>query len=306
MTAKDIHTHTMGIGTWAWGDRLFWSLGAPAYSMDDMRAAYQISVDAGVRLFDTAEVYGGGNSERILGELSSGGPADLYIASKCFPYPWRLFPKGSLPAAARDSLKRLQRPSIDLYQMHWPTPPASPEGWMHAMADAKEAGLINQIGVSNYGPRNLERAFRALDKRGHHLASNQIHYSLLQRSPERSGLIQLCMDLGVAVIAYSPLAQGLLTGKYRPDNPPGGVRGLRFGLRQLQHASELSEAMRKIGENYGGKTPAQVAINWCIAKGSIPIPGAKNARQAQDNVGAMGWLMSDDDMAELDELSHHP
>lgn len=293
----------MGIGTWAWGDRLFWSLGAPTYSMDDMRAAYQVSLDAGVRLFDTAEVYGGGESERILGELSSGGPDDLYIASKCFPYPWRLFPKASLAAAARGSRSRLQRPSIDLYQMHWPTPLVSPERWMHAMADAKEAGLINQIGVSNYGQRNLERAYRTLEQRGHKLDSNQIQYSLLQRSAETSGLLALCKDLDVAVIAYSPLAQGLLTGKYTPDKRPGGVRGLRFGRRQLQQAHELSVAMRKMGDSYGGKTPAQVANNWCIAKGSIPIPGAKNAAQAEENVGALGWLLSHEDVAKLDALA---
>ncbi len=303
MAFTDIRAHKMGIGTWAWGDRLFWSLGAPAYSLDDMRAAYQVSLDAGVRLFDTAEVYGGRASEGILGALSNGGPDDLYIATKCFPYPWRLFPKYSLPAAARGSLKRLQRPSIDLYQMHWPTPLVSPERWMHAMADAKEAGLISQIGVSNYGRRNLERAQRTLEKGGHRLDSNQIQYSLLQRSAETSGLLDLCKDLDVAVIAYSPLAQGLLTGKYTPDKRPGGVRGLRFGRRQLQRAHDLSVAMRKIGENYGERSPAQVAINWCIAKGTIPIPGAKKARQAEENVGSLGWQLSEADVAQLDALA---
>ena len=303
MAFTAIREHKMGIGTWAWGDRLFWSLGAPAYSLDDMRAAYQVSLDAGVRLFDTAEVYGGGASESILGALSSGGPDDLYIASMCFPYPWLLFPKLSLPAAARDSLKRLQRSSIDLYQMHWPTPLVSPERWMHAMADAREAGLISQIGVSNYGRRNLERAHRTLEKRGHRLDSNQIQYSLLQRSAETSGLLDLCKDLDVAVIAYSPLAQGLLTGKYTPDKRPGGVRGLRFGRRQLQQAHELSLAMRRIGENYGGRTPAQVAINWCIAKGTIPIPGAKNAAQAEENIGALGWQLSEANQEELQLIS---
>lgn len=291
----------LGLGAWAWGDRLWWGWGRD-YGKDDIRAAFEASLASGVTLIDTAEVYGNGQSERLLGELIRDSGAQVYIASKCFPYPWRVARK-SLLRALRGSLRRLDVAHIDLYQMHWPTPMVAPERWMDAMADAAEAGLINQVGVSNYGRRELEAAQRALERRGLKLASNQINFSLLQRGPEFSGLLDLCQDLGVTVIAYSPLGQGLLTGKYNPENPPSGIRGLRYRRQQLQHAGQIVMAMRKIGEKHGGRTPAQVALNWCIAKGTIPIPGAKNARQATENAGALGWSLSAEEVAELDEIS---
>lgn len=300
MIVKRIADAQMGLGAWAWGDRLWWGWGR-GYGRDEVKAAFETSFAAGISLIDTAEVYGNGRSERMLGELIAESDAQVYVASKFFPYPWR-FTRGSLLRALRGSLRRLGLPRIDLYQMHWPTPLVGPERWMPAMADAAEAGLIAQVGVSNYGHRDLERAYRALEDRGLQLASNQIDFSLLQRSAEFSGLLELCKDLGVAVIAYSPLAQGLLTGKYSAEKPPGGVRGRRYGPRHLAHADLLVSAIRKMGGKYG-KTPAQVALNWCIVKGTIPIPGAKNPRQAEENAGALGWHMDEEDMEDLDRHS---
>jgi aryl-alcohol dehydrogenase-like predicted oxidoreductase len=169
------------------------------------------------------------------------------------------------------------------------------------MADAVEAGLIRQVGVSNYSPQQTERAQRALQKRGLHLASNQVRYSLLDRMPERSGLLQLCKELEVTVIAYSPIAQGLLTGKYSAQIPPPARRRVSRGT--LERLQPLLNEMRRIGAAHGGKTPAQVAINWCIAKATLPIPGAKNANQARENAGALGWSLSQEDMVSLGEMS---
>lgn len=291
----------MGIGTWAWGDRLFWNYGQ-GYGKEDLRRAFESSLRAGITLFDTAEAYGLGNSERLLGEFAQGAGQPIFIASKCFPFPWRLSAR-TLKGALQRSLKRLGAEQIDLYQMHWPLPPVSLERWMHAMADALEQGLIKQIGVSNYNAGQLERAVRTLEKRGHSLASNQILFSLLKRGAELNGLLHSCKEMDVTVIAYSPLGQGLLTGKYTPDSPPGGRRAMRLDRPFMERAHRLAKAMKLVGENYGSKSPAQVALNWAMQKGTLVIPGAKNPRQAEENAGALGWALNEEDVSRLDELS---
>lgn len=290
----------IGVGAWPWGDSLFWGYGK-SYQEQDVRAAFKVSLTDGVTFFDTAEIYGVGRSESLLGKFIAEMNAEVIVASKFMPYPWRLS-RGSLNKALANSLKRLGIPQIHLYQMHWPFPPVGIETWMNAMADAAEAGLIRQIGVSNYSPQQTERAHRALERRGLHLASNQIKYSLLARSPERNGLLQLCKGLGVTVIAYSPIAQGLLTGKYSPQNLPPVQR--RVGPRTLRRIQPLLKELRRIGIQHGNKTPAQVAINWCVAKGTLPIPGAKNERQAKENAAALGWSLSEEEVARLDDVSN--
>jgi len=290
----------LGIGTWQWGDRFYWGYGRGNYNDEDIRAAFEAALTAGVTLFDTAEVYGMGRSERILGRLVEAAGAPAVIASKFFPFPWRLTGR-SLQRALRNSLKRLGIARLDLYQMHWPFLPVSIEAWMQAMADAVEAGLIGGVGVSNYNAVQTRRAHAALAERGIPLASNQIKYSLLEREPERNGLLEVCRELEITVIAYSPLAQGLLTGKYSPENPPSGLRG-RSAARLAAH-QPLIELMRRVGESHAGKTPSQVALNWLIGKGTVPIPGVKNLRQAQDNLGALNWSLSEGEIAQLDDSS---
>jgi len=289
----------VGVGCWAWGDRLYWDYGR-TYNKQDLRAAFQASLAKGVTFFDTAEVYGLGASERLLGEFVAESGTEVVIASKFFPLPWRLS-RRQLLGALRGSLKRLGVLQIHLYQVHWPFPPIKIETWMHTMADAVEAGLIRQVGVSNYSPRQTERAFETMQSRGLHLASNQVRYSLLDRRPERSGLLTLCKELGITLIAYSPIAQGLLTGKYTPTTPLPPRRGM--SADKVRRAQPLVNELRRVGAAHGGKTPAQVAINWCIAKGALPIPGAKNAQQARENAGALGWDLRTDEVARLDEFA---
>jgi aryl-alcohol dehydrogenase-like predicted oxidoreductase len=289
----------VGVGAWAWGDTFSWGYGL-SYGKEDVRAAFNASLAAGLTFFDTAEIYGFGQSESLLGDFIAESNSEVLVASKCFPYPWRWSPK-TLKRALANSLKRLGIPQINLYQMHWPLPPVAIDHWMDAMADAVEAGLIRQVGVSNYSSQQTERAYRALERRGLHLASNQIKYNLLARQPERSGLLQLCKDLGVTVIAYSPIAQGLLTGKYSPQNPPPAPR--RVNRQRLERLQPLLQEMLRIGIAHGNKTPVQVALNWCIEKGTLPIPGAKNDCQAKENAGALGWNLSEAEIAKLDELT---
>ena len=290
----------MGLGTWAWGDRLVWGFGR-GYGEPEVKAAYRASRASGVDFFDTAEIYGQGRSERILGRLAGEEQGRIFVATKFFPYPWRPY-RGALVPALRGSLRRLGVPRVDLYQIHFPFPPLSVESWMDSMADAVELGLTRAVGVSNYSVRQMERAHAALARRGVGLASNQVEYSLLQRGPERTGLLHACRDLGVTLIAYSPLGMGLLTGKYGPDRPPPLARRRRTrGLHQ--HLGPLLDLLRQVGQENGGKSPSQVALNWTMAKGSLPIPGAKTERQASENAGALGWKLTADQVARLDAAS---
>jgi aryl-alcohol dehydrogenase-like predicted oxidoreductase len=290
----------LGLGTWAWGDRIIWGFGR-GYGEPEVGSAYRASRAVGIDFFDTAEIYGQGRSERILGRLVREGTGQVFLATKFFPYPWRPY-RGALVRALRGSLRRLGVLRVDLYQIHWPFPPVPIETWMNGMADAVELGLTSAVGVSNFSVRQMERAHAALARRGVALTSNQVEYSLLQRGPERSGLLQACRDLGVTLIAYSPLGMGLLTGKYGPRRPPPVARRSRVPV-PLEHLPPLLETLRQIGEEHGGKTPSQVALNWTIAKGTLPIPGAKNERQASENAGALGWSLTPDQVARLDAAS---
>src|SRR5262249_43902708 len=156
------------------------------------------------------------------------------------------------------------------------------------------------VGVSNYNVDQTRRAHAALAKRGVALASNQVEYSLLERSPERTGLLKLCNELGVTLIAYSPLAMGMLSGKYTPDNPPKGTRGRQYNPQHLARIQPVISLLREIGQAHGGKTTSQVSLNWLICKGTLPIPGVRNIRQLQDNVGALGWRLTSDEVTALD------
>lgn len=295
---SDIRVNPLGIGTWAWGARFFWG----EYSFPDIQAAFDTSLAGGVTLFDTAEVYGMGRSETLLGTCLKSTQQPVVTATKFFPFPWR-FTKGSLLHNLRNSLKRLGLPRVDLYQIHWPSPPMPIDLWVSALGDAIEAGLTRLGGVSNYDVDQTRRANTLLENRGVHLASNQVHYSLLRRAPEHSGLLELCQELKITLIAYSPLAQGVLTGKYTPNNPLPGVRGQRYSRDLLLRVQPLIGLMREIGQAHGDKTPTQVAINWVICKGALPIPGARNARQAQEILGALGWKLTQDEVVALEQAA---
>jgi aryl-alcohol dehydrogenase-like predicted oxidoreductase len=294
----------LGIGTWAWGDRMVWGYGSGDYSDSDLREAFRISIEAGITFFDTAEVYGMGRSETILGENVRAAGAKVVIATKFFPFPWRLG-RGTVVRALRRSLARLGVEQVDLYQIHWPTPLVAVDTLINGLADAVEAGLTKTVGVSNYNVEQMRQAHEALARRGVPLTSNQVQYSLVHRQPERSGLSDVCRELGITLIAYSPLGMGTLTGKYTPENPPPGTRGRRYSREFLSNLQPLIAKMRDIGATHGDKTPAQVALNWVMGKGAVPIPGAKNARQAQDNVEALNWSLTEAELAALDAASQH-
>jgi aryl-alcohol dehydrogenase-like predicted oxidoreductase len=295
----------LGTGAWAWGDRFVWGYGRN-YSRADVQDAFDASLEAGINFFDTAEVYGNGLSERFFGEFAPGGLTPdgrrVVVASKFFPFPWRLW-KGALRSALKRSLKRMKLERVDLYQIHFPLPPVSVETWASALGDVVHEGLAHSVGVSNYSVEQMRRTHQVLMKVGVPLASNQVEYSLLHRLPEKNGLLSACKELNIILLAYSPLAKGMLTGKYTPENPPPGVRGRQYTRKRLEQIQVLTRRMLEIGHAHGSKTAAQVALNWTICKGTVPIPGAKNARQAIENAGALHWSLTEDEVGELDRLS---
>ena len=297
----EIQIPHLGVGAWAWGDRRFWNYGQ-GYDEADIRGAFDASLAGGVNFIDTAEVYGSGASERFLGSFLPGASRAVVVATKFFPFPWRLS-KTSLLRALRGSLERLNLERVDLYQVHWPYPPMAIETWAEALAQAVQQGLARAVGVSNYSADQMRRASAVLAKHSIVLASNQVDYSLLNRKVEQNGVLKTCQELGVTLIAYSPLAQGVLTGKYSPERPLPGIRGWRYSKAVLEKTQSLLRRMGEIGEAHDGKSVAQVALNWTICKGTVPIPGAKNAKQAQDNLGALGWRMSEAEVVALDNAS---
>lgn len=303
------------IGTWAWGDKLFWNYGKE-YGADQLKEAFTTALECGVNFFDTAEVYGMGLSEKFLGEFMGQTDKPVTIASKFGPLPWRIFGQ-SVSDALTDSLKRLQVEKIALYQVHWPFAfLMSQETLMNTLASEVEKGRIGAIGVSNYSAKDMGLAHRILAKRGIPLAVNQVRYSLLTRQIENNGIFDTARELGVTILAYSPLAQGLLTGKYNASNTNAsntnasntnnltGARKVdpRFSQEGLKKIEPVISLLKEIGDKYE-RSPAQVSLNWLIAKGVIPIAGAKTAEQVRQNTGALGWKLSDDEISKLDEIT---
>jgi len=294
------------IGTWAWGDKLFWNYGSD-YGSDQVREAFKAAMEAGVTFFDTAEIYGLGLSEEFLGQFMQQTEQSVQIATKYGPFPWR-FTAQSVSDALTASLKRLQVQRVALYQVHWPFNFfMSQETLMNALADEVKRGRIEAVGVSNYSDSQMQETHELLAARGVPLAVNQVRYSLLTRQIESKGIQNMARQLGVTILAYSPLAQGLLTGKYTPasSKTPGDARRLdpRFSSNGLKKIAPVISLLRLLGEKHG-RTPAQVALNWLIAQGNvIPIAGAKTAEQVRQNAGALGWRLSEDEVAQLEQVS---
>ena len=295
-----LHAIEMGLGAWQWGDRMVWQYGQ-GYGDEDVHKAFQASVLEGIRFVDTAEIYGSGRSERLLGEFIKKTDQPILVATKFFPFPWR-FRKKTLTRALQASLERIGVESVDLYQIHWVSLTMSTDLLMEGLVECVKSGMTRTVGVSNFGQTRMLAAYSALARQNVPLASNQVHYSLLSRGAEKKGILARCKELGIRMIAYSPLEQGLLTGKYGVSNLPPGTRGGHYA-KLLPKIQPLIKLLTEIGQDHGGKSNAQVALNWVICKGALPIPGAKNEDQAQQNTGALGWKLTDDEVARLDEAS---
>ncbi|MBE8970776.1 aldo/keto reductase [Nostocales cyanobacterium LEGE 12452] len=325
-TLQKLSLPSMGCGTWAWGNQLLWGYDE---SMDEqLQAVFNLCVSNGVTLFDTGDSYGtgrlNGRSELLLGRFNREyiglGKENICIATKLAAYPWR-WTRQSMVKACQSSAQRLEK-NVDLVQMHWSTANYAPwqeEGLLDGLADLYEQGLVKGVGLSNYGPKRLQRVHKKFAERGVPITTLQVQYSLLSTYPvTQLNLKDLCDELDIKLIAYSPLALGLLTGKYSEQGPlPKGIRGLLFkqilsGMRRGVRATSrreaasagksLLECLREVAR-FRNKTMSQVAINWCICKGTIPIPGAKSVEQARENLGALGWQLDAGEIAELDKAA---
>lgn len=305
---SSLHVPRMGVGAMTWGDAKGFARLHPAKTayggaegFEEEKRALEISMNAGANLFDTAAMYAGGASERRLGELAQG--KDLLIASK-FPGSFS-FKAEDFPKELEGSLARLRRSSIDLYQHHFPSNRIPIPKLMEELADAVEAGKIKAVGVSNYSAEQMREAHAALAKRGMPLASNQVEYSLLHRQPETNGVLDACRELGITLIAYSPLAGGALTGKYSANRRAGGLRRFlpNFGRKAMDAIQPVIKLLHEIGERYS-KTPSQVAIRWLMENPSVlPIPGAKNGRQAEENAGALSFSLTPQEVEALNQAT---
>lgn len=297
----------LGVMQFTGGSGVF-NVAFPNLSQDQKNAIVRAALDGGINWFDTAEMYGLGRSEQSLAAaLKAAGKSDgeVVVATKWLPL---LRAAGNIGRSIDTRLRVLDGYSIDLYMVHQPWSFSSPEAEMDAMADLVEEGKIRSVGVSNFDVERMRRAHRALEKRGLTLAVNQMEYSLLNRKIETDGVLEAAKELGITIIAYTPLANGLLSGVYH-NNPeilqskPGFWR-YRIE-RQIERTRPLIEALDELASHYQ-VTPAQVALNWVInfqGETVVAIPGASKVYQAEQAAGAMQFSLSSADMTRLDELS---
>jgi pyridoxine 4-dehydrogenase len=310
LSPSPIKLPPMGLGAWSWGDSIFW--GYNPKQDGDLQQVFDFALSKDLAFFDTAELYGLGRSETLLGQFreASGDKSDkVQIATKFAAFPFRTKSK-DVVNACRASLQRLnpngENKPIDLYQIHFPNAWNNEDYW-DGLAQCYEEGFVKSVGVSNYGVDAIRAVHKKLATRGIPLATNQIQLSLLYKYPIENGLLDVCNDLGVKVLSYSPLALGFLTGKYDKDNRPSGPRGniakTLFDGDNGESFSDLLKIMKDVSENHGGAPLSQVAINWTRAKSTIPIPGARSLKQATQNLGALDWDLSGEEVRALDAVS---
>jgi len=305
----------IGVGTWAWGNQFLWG-----YNPDQdqaLQATFEQAILRGLRFFDTADSYGtgrfNGRSEQLLGAFCAAVPAperhEIQVATKLAPFPWRLGRRGLHPAFTA-SRARLQG-QLDRVQLHWSTARYAP--WqevalLDGLADLVEAGMVPELGLSNVGPRRLRWMQKRLTDRGVAIASLQVQFSLLAPAPlVAGGVVETCRELGIPLIAYSPLALGLLARSPDPAAPSQGLRGPRRLLfRRLEPAlAPLRQVMAAMAAPRGAPLAA-VALNWCRAHGAMPIPGLRTPEQVEVAAAAATWSLTTAERLELDRLALAP
>lgn len=307
----DIMVTPIGLGCWQFSKQKnmagkFW----PTLEDNIIDRIVSLSIEGGINWFDTAEIYGGGESEKALSKaLRAAGknPGEVIVATKW----WPIFRFASnIRKTINDRIKLLDPYPIDLYQVHQPWGFSGEKSEMAAMAELVERKLIKAVGVSNFNAAKMENSWETLQKSGIPLASNQVRYNLLDRSIESNGVMNLAKKLGISIIAYSPLAQGIVTGKFH-DNPDLlkniGFRkySSQFKPEGLAKSLPVVTLVKELAVKYN-VTPSQVALNWLIQYNGdtvVAIPGATKEIHVKENCGAMSFRLSDEDMISLDIVS---
>jgi aryl-alcohol dehydrogenase-like predicted oxidoreductase len=307
--SSDLRVSPIGLGCWQFSKGSgfmgrYWPELADSVALEIVRR----SVEGGINWFDTAEAYGWGTSEQTLASaLSSLGKraGEVVIATKWWP---GLRTAASILRTIDVRLKRLGGFPIDLYQVHQPLGFSSVEKEMDAMTRLAERGKIKYIGVSNFNEKRMRRADARLRSHGLRLVSNQVSYSLLNREIESNGVLSAAKELGVSLIAYSPLAQGILTGKFHAQTPeslrPSGVRRYlrNFSRKGLERTRPLVTLLTGIAGAHN-VVPAQVALQWLVSFNGdvvVAIPGATSPMHAEDNAAAMNFALTPAELASID------
>ena len=299
---QGLEVSSVGVGTLQWGDP--GSGYGKEYGAEELQQTYRAARRGGVTFFDTAEVYGfqghkrGEGSEQLVAQFAlDQGDTKAVIGTKVFTIPWtnllvggrpRLLNKDPLLEALRASCGRMAVPYVDLWSIHTPFPGYRQSTLCDALAEAVENGLAKTVGVSNYNEAQMREAAALLAERGIQLATNQVEFSLDLPAADTRGLIAAAEELGVQIVAYSPLWRGRLTGSER-------------SRAKIKDPNEIAlvDAVAQVAERVG-KTPGQVALNYTLCKGALPIAGCKSAQQAKEHAGAMGWRLGAEDLRTLD------
>jgi aryl-alcohol dehydrogenase-like predicted oxidoreductase len=291
--AAGLRVSAIGLGCWQFGSR-DWGYGK-AYGETTAVQLVHRALDLGVNLVDTAEIYARGVSEAILGRALEGRRDEAFVATKVFPV-WPT--AGRVEEHGRLSALRLGVESIDLYQVHWPNPVVPLRSTMQGMRRLQDAGIVHQVGVSNF---SADRWSAAEQELGRPVVSNQVHFSLLHRKPDH-GTVAYAATKDRIVIAYSPLEQGVLGGRYDAEHPPPGPARRNNPLclpENLERATPIIETIRRVASAHGA-TPAQVALAWLLTKPNVvAIPGASSVEQLERNVAAADLDLTEDEVAEL-------
>ena len=305
-----IAVSSIGLGCWQFSEGVgpagfYW----PALGQERVNQIVAASLQAGVTWFDTAEFYGRGRSERALAAaLQAAGmaPGQVVVATKW----WPMFRgAGSIRATVGERVQALRPYPIDLHQVHNPFALASTAAQMDAMADLVGAGIVRGVGVSNFSAARIASAQQALSRRGLGLASNQVRYSLLDRAIEKNGVLAQAKAQGTSIIAWSPLAQGVLTGRFHRDPLAllkiSRARRMKPAFRKLEATRPLIQALEEVGAAHGASA-AQVALAWLLQfHGNIvvAIPGASSVEQAEGNAAAMHLTLTRAELDRIDQLS---
>lgn len=305
---SDLEVSPVGLGViqFAGGSGALQSV-IPAIPQDQRVEILKTALEGNINWFDTAELYGAGRSEKFLAEaLDELGDSSqqTIIATKWSPY---LRFAGNLKKTIQERLDKLNPYPIGLYQIHNPKSLSSPKAEMNAMADLVEEGKIRAIGVSNFNPEQMRKAQETLDNRGLGLASNQVNYNLLNRQIEKSGVLETARELGISLIAWAPLASGVLTGKYH-KNPDILARIPAVRSKKVEKQIELSQPVIEVLDEIASKyetEPAQVALSWVINQGQdiVAVTGVSRVGHVLEGIGAMKLQLSEKDITRLDQVS---
>ncbi|KAK5136133.1 hypothetical protein LTR08_003970 [Meristemomyces frigidus] len=292
------------IGSWSWGDKSTWHWDDS--ELPAVKEAWQLCLKKGVNMIDNAQVYGSGESERICAQLFEGlKREDFVIQTKWWVFPGDktniIHPQDAPLIKLKESCERFKLDYVDVYVVHGHIHAQSIGMVAKSLAECVDQGLTKAVGVANYDEKNMLQMQEELAKYGVPLAVNQCEYSLLRRQPETSGLLQACKMNGIVFQSYSSLAQGRLSGKYSAQNEP--PKEYRFSSYPMKEVEPTLKVQKHIAEKRG-VTVAAVALNYNLVHGIVPVVGVRKPEQAESNCQALGWRLSDEEIAELDKVTY--